>query len=779
MSILSSFPRIYFNGFMSWNVCTANNNDYVPAYAMSEAGLNWDYLSQFGVTQENFQDTFRPWVINPSDDVVVSSGASDNCPLCTNNANNGNTHLSSRWNYYGSAAASMNTFGPTLTKVIGGATGVGAPVTSDPIIGKPVSITGSQGTSAGRLVDIDPSAPWVSQLILQNIHAGDPLTSPDGFFIDGPATVRMFSRAFNAPRNIDSRLIIAGAIGVLFQTTIATEGLTIQNPNNGSALLTALQTALQESNAAGVMLRFTAYNTLYYQNGLLNSTKQQPRGCCDLWAMYKAGEVFSNPAYSQLNGTFGIWNEGELSTAPSGSILIPNGGLNPVTSPSPSANVQSQMIPAGHTAARGPAVVEAAAAAAPTLPSWGLALAEIDFDNEVASLDLSNAILQSSYGDNPFYNGTNIDVGPVSFGVLNSDGFLTINTIPYENGYDAPTYVSCSGIYDLPFNGVTAQQVQDALAVDKSTLALQVGAPSNSYTCQEYYWTADTDQRGVYIDQDTAVSVNVQVRYRGQIPPPGTQVLLTQYYAWPPQVGSSFWVLGDTLPPPNSGYPVPDQPPPLNVGFADGTIIPVDENGNAVVNVLSVYPGFPVVALYPFRAVDDVPVPAPTVTFGAPYPAYTIGFAPYFVCRVLPFDNGLYSQFADCWNATGPYTGQPMYDRDQAWTFIYGKILYLYDMLYPVMDQFMPLGNLPDVEAKINQLLALISTTMLDTTLYMPVTRELSAGKRLVLQAWGYLVINNYPQEPLPIDPFLLPPPPFPQADRGNAGRSESLRPAR
>ena len=35
------------------------------------------------------------------------------------------------------------------------------------------------------------------------------------------------------------------------------------------------------------------------------------------------------------------------------------------------------------------------------------------------------------------------------------------------------------------------------------------------------------------------------------------------------------------------------------------------------------------------------------------------------------------------------------------------------------------------------------------STLYMPVTRELSAGKRLILQAWGDLVVRKYPQQPL------------------------------
>jgi hypothetical protein len=166
-------------------------------------------------------------------------------------------------------------------------------------------------------------------------------------------------------------------------------------------------------------------------------------------------------------------------------------------------------------------------------------------------------------------------------------------------------------------------------------------------------------------------------------------------------------------------------------------------------------------------------VPAATVHFRGPYPSYTLAFAPYFVCRVLPFDDGLSLQFADCWNATSPYTGQPQFNRMQAWNFIYTNILYLYDMLYPVMDQLMPLGNLDDVEAKINQRLSMISTEMLDSTLYMPVTRELSAGKRLVLQVLGYLVINHYPQEPLPPDPFLLLPPIPPGEGGGDDERRE------
>jgi hypothetical protein len=67
------------------------------------------------------------------------------------------------------------------------------------------------------------------------------------------------------------------------------------------------------------------------------------------------------------------------------------------------------------------------------------------------------------------------------------------------------------------------------------------------------------------------------------------------------------------------------------------------------------------------------------------------------------------------------------------------------------MDQFVPLGDLAAVEASIDRVLELTSASRVDTsTVYMPVTRELSAGKRLVLETWGELVRAKYPQKDLP-----------------------------
>src|SRR6266852_2590140 len=55
--------------------------------------------------------------------------------------------------------------------------------------------------------------------------------------------------------------------------------------------------------------------------------------------------------------------------------------------------------------------------------------------------------------------------------------------------------------------------------------------------------------------------------------------------------------------------------------------------------------------------------------------------------------------------------------------------------------KYVPLGDRQRVEGAIDQVLALIAPSYFaESTLAMPITRDLSAGKRTVLQLWGGLV---------------------------------------
>ena len=104
---------------------------------------------------------------------------------------------------------------------------------------------------------------------------------------------------------------------------------------------------------------------------------------------------------------------------------------------------------------------------------------------------------------------------------------------------------------------------------------------------------------------------------------------------------------------------------------------------------------------------------------------------------MLPFDDAVPQQFIDQWNA--------MQDQAAAWQFIYNNILYLYDMIFNVMLEFVNLGSQTTVEQSISYIWPVISAgAAQESTLAMPITRDMSAGKRLALQLWIYLVANNY-----------------------------------
>jgi hypothetical protein len=110
---------------------------------------------------------------------------------------------------------------------------------------------------------------------------------------------------------------------------------------------------------------------------------------------------------------------------------------------------------------------------------------------------------------------------------------------------------------------------------------------------------------------------------------------------------------------------------------------------------------------------------------------------------VLPFDDGVPQAFVDLWNST--------HDPNQAWSFIYqptlsgGGILYLYDMLFSVMLEHVDLGSKTAVEANIGPIWSVIAPdSASEGSWIMPITRDLSAGKRLALQLWIYLAANGY-----------------------------------
>src|ERR1700738_3877699 len=112
---LFSFPRIYFKGYISWDPCTFNNNDWqeFPTYDAAQAALNWKFLTTQGprpdgIAPTNFTTTFRPWAITLQED----NNPQDSPP---------GRRIPAEWNMFGSHDVSFVKYKDKQTAITGGA----------------------------------------------------------------------------------------------------------------------------------------------------------------------------------------------------------------------------------------------------------------------------------------------------------------------------------------------------------------------------------------------------------------------------------------------------------------------------------------------------------------------------------------------------------------------------------------------------------------------------------------------------------------------------------
>lgn len=716
MSVLS-FPRIYFQGFMEWDPCTFNNNDWqeFPTYDGVNAALNWPFLATQGITPQNFYSTFRPWAIALQSD-------------CAPNDQPPGDRLPAEWNMFGTHGVSFVQYpaGNIATTITGGVLDAGcAPVTSDALIGTPVAISGDRG-GPGRLVDTNPASFWSSQVFFGGLAFGS-----GDCIIRGPRKFRMHSRWLDTNRiyNADGALTQpAASVGCCFQTCLPYDEVSWPKPGT-SELATQLQQAASQAPALGIMVRFTAYVNVYFKNGILNGNTPRPRTYEDLaadlaaaWNEYnttgKTDLFFSNPCYSHVVGTLGVWNEGEVASVPVGRFLAPSARVAP---PPPVAPVTPPALasagrPTGHHT---PAVAATTAPPPPKPVPLGPLVAQVDYKRELITLDLNSTIPEvGTVGTFPS-DLEKADFGALDLGVMNGSTFTPVVSIPYDQ-YARAAYEASAGIIDIPFSQTTTG-AKTASLLQGGTLAIQVGAQT---ALAEQQFTAQTDSRGIYLNQGDTTDFDISV-YNFGVPSPGTKVLIAQYDQ-------------------NLGL-VPTQATPLIVfgsgeqsvvtsGGAPTIVAKVtsDDTGVANLAIAPFTPGFAVLAFYPYTG-DTAPVPQPSL-FG---PTMPIMSAFYTTIRILPFDDALPQRFVDQWNA-----GQ---NQTLAWQFIYNQILYLYDMVFNVMLEFVNLGSQTAVEGAIGSIWKLTSAEAAkESTMAMPITRDMSAGKRRTLQLWLYLVGNKY-----------------------------------
>ncbi len=151
-----------------------------------------------------------------------------------------------------------------------------------------------------------------------------------------------------------------------------------------------------------------------------------------------------------------------------------------------------------------------------------------------------------------------------------------------------------------------------------------------------------------------------------------------------------------------------------------------------------------------FRSFLFLPYAANSAAPSAPPKIATVSDA-YINVRTLPFDDPL---------------AQTTPDGALTWDWIYTNILGLYDVLNPVMERTAnpainkPLSDPQRMRALVGAIKRATSKANFESAGYMPVTRDLSNGRRILLHRWCDLILSgNAPHGAFPDFAVALQPP--------------------
>jgi len=786
MSVLN-FPRIYLNGHMFWNPPTANNNDVLPLYDAVKMDINWPFTRYYDITQANASTTLMPWIISPvqQNDLppyvqqVPTNGSPKTFPF-----------IPAEWDLFGDNACGTVSYQSTRSTIIGGELQANTYIAQDALVGRDFQLLGnpfgSQSPTAARFVDISPWQNTFTALYFDKLQLGD---ATCGLTLN--REYRMLDRflTFNWAGDFGGLAYVT----TTWQTCFPRDNLEWVIGN--SVLLSNLQQQMEAQNAQGLMFRFATYLTCYDRNGVFNDfpyvdTRDNDKSAqARLTAMYQKGldnvsDIFFNPAYNRTVATLGLWFDHEYPTAPAGPRLVTDQKIM-VTRPGMSE---------------------------PTSTNLGVTSAQIT--NNTLSLDLANTFPFYPLDKNAdVLTAEKFQAGDYKLGVSQNGNFVPVVDIGFEQ-YRQSAFDKRSGLLDIPLSATQATTLQSGpLELQQQTSSGPVKAAT------QQVWTAEVVESGTFVDVNDRKTLNIMVQKNGQPAANTTlwvveygnpyNVTTSDYYLTFLN-NPDFTLFYDNadrnkntanLPQFKGTAPVAnylatgsgrrlvnleakDKPVGVEVSyqsFMNGSSKPItvpltpclqfdagvyvsatldnnqtvdysyvatttDDNGIAQVSFKAVAPGFPTLR---FVVKEDSSDPVIPFSF-ALTDAQTDFLAPL---RVLPLDMQLQQDFVNYWNDIYKNKNAPEAIWDD---FIYPRVLKTFYYLYPIMNKFMPLNSRTRVEGAVDQLIRLISKEYQEeSTLAMPITRDLSQSRRAVLELWAQkLVKRNFPPMPLKMSDY-------------------------
>ncbi|NBF09268.1 hypothetical protein [Pseudomonas sp. Fl4BN1] len=791
MSVLN-FPRIYLNGHMFWNPPTANNNDVYPLYDAVKMQMNWPFLSYYDINDKNANTELMPWSIAP----LAYANVPDYVLQVPGNGDP--THypmIPAEWDLFGDNACGTVDYNTTHSVIIGGEFQANSYIDQDSLIRKNFQLLGNPfGSSAptpARFVDVSPWQNTFTALYFDKLVLGD-----ENCGLTLNRQYRMLDRFLNFNWGAFGGL---NYVTTTWQTCFSRENL--QWVESDSKLLQTLRQEMIKQNAKGLMFRFSTYLTFYDKNQIFNNypkvdTRTQS-GQADLQAMYQKGldnvaDIFFNPAYSRTAGTLGLWFEDEFPTAPAGRRLV---ATNPVP-------LQPHINPK-----------------APTSMTLGVISAEVhdstlslDLGNTFPFYPLTDSVKTIPVAEK-------FTAGSYQVGVRENNGpFQSVASFGFEQ-YQQAAFDKRAGLLDLPLStdaqnllqkgrlelqlqaspSVTAATQQQWTAEviesgsfidvgDNRTLNIMVQENGLPAKAGVGLWVAEYDNAFMLTTSNYYMAFSNQANFKLFDDFPShredNQAALPQFID--SEAVASFRTIGSgrklkaILKPASvqeleQGIPVNYQdylqtPAAVNLRpclqFSNATAmsgtlndnlsdtvnyslvrIQTNDQGIAQLTVKAVAPGFPTLRFF-----IEENGKRPTIPFSFSFfDAYADFLSPL---RVLPQEPLLQGEFISYWNEIykDKNAGVRIWNE-----FIFPRILQPFYYLYPIMNKFMPLNSLQRIEGAVDQLIRLISKPYQEeSTLAMPITRDMPQSRRNVLEIWARdLVKQGYP--PMPLNPADYP----------------------
>jgi hypothetical protein len=327
-----------------------------------------------------------------------------------------------------------------------------------------------------------------------------------------------------------------------------------------------------------------------------------------------------------------------------------------------------------------------------------LAPAVLQRNGNAISVDFSATFpdnFQPASGANPKY-----DFRTVTLTVSNATGSAPIGPVDYA---DTASGDSRGWIFDFDIaSNTAAQRILDDPEAKFSLQHVQYGAVLAE---TDYYFVSN--QQGIYAEQNG----------------PGDSFLNQGSYE-PATV--SVYHRGRAL--------GPAECPPITVWQYRS--VPIQSPGNVEALATNFKPGQPLQVdtsqpgnfLFTFSI--DAAAGFPPQSYSAfMFPPY-ITNAPSISLRILPNDEDFSAYYVD------PSAPQPVGNAQLTFAVVYQKVLRTYYLLYPIMNSVFPLNSEAQVTQWAPAILQVTDPAQWMSINYMPRTRDMSASRRTLLQAW-------------------------------------------